>query len=164
MDIRPHVVSDAAATLAVFRAAIRGTASADYTPDQIEAWASSDIHVHDWSRRRAARNTVVATVLGDVVGFTDVDSDGYIDMLFVHPTHSRQGVASTLMQWVRGEAVGTGASTLLTHASITARPFFEAHGFTVINVLHPVIRGVPLLNHEMQLPLPEGQERANGAW
>ena len=149
VEIRPHLTSDGSASLDVFRAAIRGTASADYTPDQIEAWASPDIDVEDWSTRRASRITVVATLHNDVVGFTDVDSDGYIDMLFVHPTFGRQGVGTALLRWVLEEAARCGAHTLHTHASITAGPFFESQGFTIVAERFPVIRGVTLRNYEM---------------
>ncbi|HSI64414.1 MAG TPA: hypothetical protein VLE43_14900 [Candidatus Saccharimonadia bacterium] len=39
-------------------------------------------------------------------------------------------------------------------ASITARPLFEKLGFRVIreNIVH--VKGVELLNHSMELPLP----------
>jgi putative acetyltransferase len=40
-----------------------------------------------------------------------------------------------------------------TNASITARPFFEKHGFMVVAEQHPVIRGVEMINYKMVLPL-----------
>jgi putative acetyltransferase len=40
-----------------------------------------------------------------------------------------------------------------THASITARPFFEAHGFRVDEVRHPVRNGVTFENFAMSRPL-----------
>ncbi|MGO1383970.1 MAG: GNAT family N-acetyltransferase [Arachnia sp.] len=151
--IRPHLASDAAASLSVFKSAIRTTAAADYSTEQIRAWASPDIDVDGWSARRMAGTTVVAVIDDVVIGFTDVDIDGYIDMMFVHPDHGRRGVASALLAWTVAEASRLGASTLHTHASITARPFFEALGFTVTRKSYPMIRGVTLENHDMSRPV-----------
>ena len=46
-----------------------------------------------------------------------------------------------------------GAVELSTHASLTARPFFEAHGFAVVVEQHPVLRGVALTNFVMRRDL-----------
>ncbi|NKY39295.1 GNAT family N-acetyltransferase [Cellulomonas septica] len=152
--IRPYAPDDARATLDVFLAAIRVTAAADYTPEQLAAWAPDDVDLAAWAQRRAARRTVVAEVDGCVVGFTDVDAAGYVDMMFVDPRVGRTGVASTLLGWAHDAAVRDGASTLTTHASLTARPFFEAHGFVVTAEQHPVRRGVTLTNFAMSRRLP----------
>ncbi len=148
--VRPHLASDAAASREVFYASIRITAAADYSPGQINAWASPDITVGDWTTKRMAGNTAVAVIDDIVVGFTDVDEGGYIDMLFVHPSHGRRGVATALLGWVKAEAARLGASSLLTHASITARPFFESQGFIVIEERRPPVRGVELQNYVMR--------------
>ncbi|WP_258065505.1 hypothetical protein [Rathayibacter tritici] len=39
ITIRPYLECDAADTLAVFLAAVTETAAADYSPEQITAWA-----------------------------------------------------------------------------------------------------------------------------
>jgi putative acetyltransferase len=151
--LRPYRESDAAATLDVFRRAIRTTASRDYTPEQVAAWASDEIDVAAWSARRAAHRTVLAEVDGRVVGFTDVDEQGYVDMLFVDPDVGRTGVASALVGWVLETARDLGATELSTHASLTARPFFERQGFEVVVEQHPVLRGVELTNFVMRRDL-----------
>ncbi|HEV7948623.1 MAG TPA: GNAT family N-acetyltransferase [Glaciihabitans sp.] len=152
-QIRSYAAADAEATLDVFLSAIRATAAADYSPEQIGAWASDDITLDDWALRRANANTVVALVDGAIAGFADVDTTGYIDMMFVHPAFARRGVASALMVWAIETAKAHGATQLTTHASITARPFFEAHGFVVTEERHPTVRGVELTNFAMNRPL-----------
>jgi putative acetyltransferase len=149
MLLRPYTAQDAEATLEVFRRAIRLTAIRDYTLEQIAAWSSDDIDLSVWNTRRAARATLVADVDG-VVGFSDVDDSGYIDMLFVDPDFSRRGVAATLLALLTEQAATAGAMELTTHASITARPFFESHGFEVVKEQRPVIRGVELTNFAMR--------------
>ena len=153
MILRPFRESDAATTLDVFLRAIRTTASRDYTPEQVAAWASDDIDVAGWSARRADRRTQLAEVDGRVVGFTDVDEHGYIDMLFVDPDVARTGVASALFEWALETARDLGATELTTHASLTARPFFERQGFEVVVEQRPVLRGVGLTNFVMRRDL-----------
>jgi putative acetyltransferase len=152
-QLRPYRDEDAGATLAVFRRAIQLLASRDYRPDQVEAWASPDIDPVVWAERRSARRTQVADLDGRVVGFTDVDAAGYVDMLFVDPDVARRGVASALLDWARATARELGARELTTHASLTARPVFEAHGFTVVAEQQPVLRGVTLTNFRMRCEL-----------
>lgn len=153
LQLRHHTPDDALATLAVFRRAVHGTAAADYTPEQVAAWAPDDIDPAAWAARRGTARTRVAVRDGAVVGFTDVDAAGSIDMLFVHPHAARQGVARALLAWAVETATADGAGELTTHASITARPFFEAHGFVVVAEQHPVRRGVPLTNYRMRRTL-----------
>lgn len=163
MDLRPYRDDDAPATLDVFRRAITFLAGRDYTPEQVAAWASPDIDPVVWAERRAASRTRVAEVGGRVVGFTDVDEDGYVDMLFVDPDVARQGVGSALLRWARATAVELGAHELTTNASLTARPVFEAHGFVVVAEQHPVRRGVELTNFRMRCVLDPDARRQPGA-
>lgn len=151
--VRPYTVADAAATLDVFRRAIHTIAAVDYSPDHIEAWAPAEIELSVWARERAERNTAIADQAGAVVGFTDVDHDGYIDMLFVDPAVSRQGIASLLVAWATQQAEMSGARIMRTNASITARPFFVAAGFAVDQERHVVVRGVSMRNYAMSKSL-----------
>jgi putative acetyltransferase len=153
LRLRPYTAADAEATLAVFRRAVRTTAARDYSPAQVAAWAPDDLDVEAWGARRRARATVVAEDDGRVVGFTDVDATGYVDMMYVDPGAGRRGVATALLAWAVAEATSSGAESLRTHASITARPFFEAHGFRVDEVRHPVRNGVVFENFAMSRPL-----------
>lgn len=150
MNLRPFTSDDGPATLAIFRAAIRVTAAADYSPEQIEAWAGADVTQEQWRAKRASTDTVVAEIDGRVAGFTDLDDSGYLDMLFVDPELTRRGVATALLEWVLAKARDQGIPEIYTHASVTARPFFEHHGFTVTQQRHPVIRGVQLANFVMR--------------
>ena len=48
------------------------------------------------------------------------------------------------------EARRVGLARLFTEASITARPFFEAHGFTVLAAQVVTCRGVEFVNYRME--------------
>ena len=153
MSLRAYDESDAEATLRVFLRAVRVTASKDYSPEQIAAWGSDDISLDVWAVKRLQTDTVVAVEGDEVLGFSDVDDSGYIDMMFVDPAVTRRGVASALLEHVTRVAREHGAVELTTYASLTARPFFEKHGFVVVEERRPVLRGVSLTNFSMRKPL-----------
>lgn len=154
MEVRPYAETDAPATLSVFLAAVTETASVHYSAEQIAAWARPDKRdLNVWNSARTSRNTYVATIGAEVAGFSDVGVDGYIDMMFVAPEFGRRGVAGALLAHLHDVAVGAGASELSTNASITARPFFEQHGFAVIAEQHPITLGVEMTNYKMTFPL-----------
>jgi hypothetical protein len=68
----------------VFIAAVTRTASADYTAEQVQAWAQPERRdVGTWHRAMLARHSFVATIGGELAGFSDVRPDGYLDMMYV---------------------------------------------------------------------------------
>ena len=155
--IRPYEHSDAPATLAVFISAVTETASADYTAEQVQAWAQPGRRdVGTWHAAMLARDSIVATIGGELAGFSDVSPDGYVDMMFVSPRHQRRGVARQLLAHLEAHARCAGTPGLSADASITARPFFERHGFTVEAEQHPVKAGVELTNYRIRKELRQG--------
>lgn len=148
IHVREYKSTDANTTLRIFQEAIRVTASADYTPDQIAVWARRrDIATWDASMRR--RQSYVAVVNDQGAGFSDISEDGYIDMLYVAPEFARKGVARELVTFLEKLARTYGAKQLSANVSITARTFFEAGGFAVVAEQHPVINDVVLTNFRM---------------
>lgn len=138
--IRPYGERDFATLCAIFLRAIKETASADYSPRQIAAWAQVD--EARWRQKIAASRVLVAVKEASPVGFITTVDD-YIDLLFVSPDYSRQGIASALLKR-RPERV------LTVEASITAKPFFERHGFSVIEQQQVEARGERFLNYRMR--------------
>ncbi|CAN7598826.1 GNAT family N-acetyltransferase [Caballeronia sp. LjRoot34] len=149
--IRRYEAADLDAVISVFLRSVRGVASRDYDAGQIAAWAQVDRDV--WSRRRLDRPTWVGLIDGVIAGFIDLESSGHIDMLFVDPASQRRGVASALLDAVENAARMQRLAVLDTDASITARPFFERHGFRVIRSQDVVLRGQWLTNFRMEKQL-----------
>jgi putative acetyltransferase len=129
--IRAYRPTDLDAVISIFLAAIRETASRDYTPAQIDAWAQADRD--GWAVRRLSRPTWVAVIDESAVGFTDLEPDGHLDMMFVRPAHQCVGVATALFNTVEAAARSQGLPRIFTEASITARPFFERQGLSVVS-------------------------------
>ncbi|CAN7579476.1 GNAT family N-acetyltransferase [Caballeronia sp. LjRoot31] len=149
--IRRYEAADLDAVISVFLRSVRGVASRDYDAGQIAAWAQVDRDV--WSRRRLDRPTWVGLIDGVIAGFIDLESSGHIDMLFVDPASQRRGVASALLDAVENAARVQRLAILDTDASITARPFFERHGFQVIRSQDVALRGQWLTNFRMEKQL-----------
>ncbi len=156
MEFRPYADRDAAATRRVFERAVRITASADYTNQQVEAWAPVSVDTSElsaWAAARSAATTIVAVEGQAVVGFADLVRPSLLDMLYVDPAASRRGIGSALVRQIASIAREGGATDLQTYASLTARPVFERLGFVVIEERTPVVRGVAMMNFRMRLAL-----------
>lgn len=91
-----------------------------------------------WDASFLAHTTLVAEAEGIIVGFADLADDGYLDRLYVHKDWQGRGVATALCDALPGAK--------LTHASLTARPFFEQRGWQVVKEQRVERRGVLLTN------------------
>lgn len=99
-----------------------------------------------WDRSLTAHFTLVAEENGVITGFGDMDPTGYLDRLFVHRDFQGRGIASALCDRLEPSVSGP----ITTHASITARPFFEKRGYRVIKEQQVERRGVLLTNFVME--------------
>ncbi|WP_198929016.1 GNAT family N-acetyltransferase [Rhizobium sp. AC27/96] len=148
-SIKAYLPDDARATIDIFLRAIRETASKDYSPEQIAAWAKVD-DAEVWAQYRASRPTWLAMNGPMPVGFTDLKPDGCLDMMFVDPDHQGKGIASLLLATVENAARDQGLRRIFTEASLTARPFFERRGFVVLAAQQVQKRGQTLTNFRME--------------
>lgn len=148
VEVRPYRPEDLDAVIGIFESAVRDTASTDYDPAQIEAWARIDRA--RWAARRLRGYCRVAWIGPKAAGFADLEPCGRLDMLYVQSAHGRRGVARALLRTVESTAVGIGLRTLRTEASLTARPFFEAAGFRVVEEETVMRNGQAFRRHRMQ--------------
>lgn len=149
LNIRKYKESDFDDLCEIFLRAVIETASEDYSPRQIAAWAQID--VSRWQDKLTHSRVQVAVINDRPVGF--ITAVGcYIDLLFVSPEYIRRGVASALFDaLVRQLPQGM----LTVDASITAKPFFERHGFQVLQQQSVESRGVRFVNYHMALKRSE---------
>lgn len=153
--LRAFKPDDATALLDLFRDTIRRVNSRDYALDQIRAWASEDIDPAHWASRFGGRFVAVAEESGCPVGFAELENNGHIDRVYVSADRQRKGVGRMLLAAMVGEARQLGITRLFTEASITARPFFEAHGFVVLAPQLVSCRGAEFINYRMERVLAE---------
>jgi len=131
MQIREILPHDYPAIAQLFYETVRTINRRDYTDAQVQAWAPRPDDSGRFQLRLHGTYAVVAEDQGEVVGFSNLTETGLIDFLYVHAQRQRQGTASQLLHHLEATARSRGRTSLITHASITAKPFFEEQGFTV---------------------------------
>lgn len=123
----------------------------DYTQEQLQAWAPSNIHhSHPHWQKLLSNIAVIAEIGDDIVGFGDMTHEGYLDRLFVHKNYQRRGIASLIVQSLEVSARNRGITSITTEASITAKPFFESKGYRIIQEQQKKHSGVILTNYLME--------------
>ena len=160
MHIRKYQPGDAPVLRDIFFATVRNINKRDYSEAQVRAWAPDDYDSAAWCERLEANQPFVACVKEQVVGFADVQSDGYIDHFFCHAKYQGQGVGKALMAAIMQAACEQGIPRLYSHVSITAKPFFLCHGFQVVKEQQVTIRGEQLTNFLMEKQLLDTAETA----
>ncbi|WP_349947073.1 GNAT family N-acetyltransferase [Lacrimispora sp. BS-2] len=147
MIIREYNSKDIEEITALFYDTVHGICARDYTKEQLDAWASKDMDRDAWDRSLKEHHSLVAVKNGMIAGFGDMDDTGYLDRLYVHKDYQGQGIATLLCD--RLEA-GFPGGTVTTHASITAKPFFESRGYRVFKEQQVERKGVILTNYVMK--------------
>jgi len=150
MRIRRFNPGEESALFEIYHSAIHLIARRDYTQAQVNAWAPSDLDHDLWVSRIGGINPFVAEIDDELVGYADVQENGYIDHFFVSGRHPRQGIGSALMAVLESEARRLGIATLASDVSRTAQPFFRSFGFEVVEQRVPVMRGVEVPNALMR--------------
>lgn len=144
--IRKYRPEDCLPMAELFCDTVHTIAARDYTPQQLQAWAPGLPDVERWNQSFLEHHTLVAEIDGHIVGFADMDESGYLDRLYVHKDYQRQGVATALCNAVEQACE---SENFTTHASVTARSFFERRGYLVVREQEVERYGVLLKNYAM---------------
>lgn len=147
MILRPYRSEDCPALARLFYDTVHTVNARDYTPEQREAWADGHVDLAAWDESFLAHHTLVAEESSEILGFADMDNMGYLDRLYVHKDYQGRGVATALCDALEAACP---AKAFTTHASLTARPFFEGRGYRVLRRQTVVRRGVALDNFVME--------------
>ena len=153
MLIRNFRPGDEPALHAVFHSAVHLVACADYSAEQIAAWAPADMDRARWAARMQGIRPFVVERGGEVVAYADVQPGGYIDHFFVSGHHPRQGIGGLLMRHLHLIATARRMTTLTSDVSRTAQPFFAHFGFHIGEQRTPALRGVVIPNALMRKDL-----------
>ena len=150
IELRKYKTSDCPAIAGLFYDTVHTVNLADYTQDQVNAWAAGKVDLEAWDRSFREHDTVVAVEGKEIVGFGDMDETGYLDRLYVHKDYQREGIATAICDALESAAVNRpGVVKITTHASITARPFFLSRGYRVMKEQQVERAGVLLTNYVM---------------
>ena len=133
----------------LFYSTIHNVNIRDYDENQIEAWAPCDFDLNIAIQKFRDIDPFVAIKNETIIGYADIQPDGLIDHFYCHHEFQRQGVGRVLFAAIEKEAVKHGISKLHSNVSITARPFFEAMGFSVEKEQIITVRDQQLKNFRM---------------
>lgn len=148
MWIRRYEPEDLGQITALFYDTVHAVNAADYAPEQLDAWADGAPDLDRWNGSLLAHHSLVAVEGRDlIVGFGDIDGTGYLDRLYVHKDRQGLGIATALCDRLER---AVDAPVITTHASITARPFFEGRGYRVLREQRVERHGVQMTNYVME--------------
>jgi putative acetyltransferase len=150
MNVRLYQPHDAAAVAHVFTESVHSSGAADYSPEQLLAWAPKPADIEHWRRKLSKLICFVAEIDSRIVGFVTFEPNGHLDHLYVHSRFQRQGVASALYRRLENEARPRAIHRIFAEASITARPFFERAGFRLIAAQEVKHGAISFINYRME--------------
>ena len=148
--LRKFQIGDETELRKLFFTTIRTVNIHDYSKAQVQAWAPDEYDHQAWLDKMLSLGPFVAKFEGQIVGYSDVQADGYINHFFCHAGFQGKGVGKTLMQTLHKAALQQGNKRLYSHVSISAKPFFEHFAFNTIKQQSVEIRGQKLRNFVME--------------
>lgn len=124
ITLRKYAPDDLNEITELFYNTVHSVNAADYSKEQLDVWATGQVDMEAWNKSLLSHYSVVALIDETIVGFGDIDDTGYLDRLYVH--------------------------RIITHASITAKSFFERRGYKVVNEQQVIREGTHLTNYVME--------------
>lgn len=121
----------------------------DYNPEQIKIWTSSIENTERWLNRIRDQYVLIAEIRGKIAGYGSLRANDYLDLLYVHKDYQRKGIAGLLCDCIEKEAIRRNGTEIQSDVSITARPFFEKKGYTVVKEQKNMIKNVEIVNFKM---------------
>lgn len=149
-QIRPYQIGEEPLLRELYYQTIHQVNQRDYSAEQREAWAPERYDENAWAMRLLQSEPFVALDHDIIVGFADVQSDGYIDFFFCHHAYQGKGVGKALMQHLLKTGKRFGVKRFYANVSITAMPFFQHCGFTIKREQQVKVRSVVMTNYLME--------------
>lgn len=144
MIIRQYKNTDFEAVSKLFYQTVHCVNAKHYSKKQLDAWTDCCGRLRTKRNDLLKQTTLIAEINGVTAGFGSIDKSGCLDLLFTHKDFQNQGVATALCNELE-----KGFVVIKTYASVTAKPFFENRGYTVIEEREVERAGVKLKNFEM---------------
>mgnify|MGYP002535071115 FL=1 len=146
MVLREYKPLDCEALAELFYNTVHRVNIKDYTKEQLDVWATGSVDLEKWNQSFEEHYSLVAIDNEVIIGFGDINKAGYLDRLFVHSEYQRKGIATAICSQLEHAVQGN----IVTHASITARPFSEKRGYRIIREQQVERQGVFLTNFIME--------------
>ena len=145
MQLRKYRTSDCEQLAELFYHTVHSVNAKDYTEEQLNVWAAGQVDLEKWNQSLQEHYSIVAVENEVIVGFGDIDRTGYLDRLYVHSGYQGKGIATAICNRLESAV----QENIVTHASITAKPFFEKRGYKVVQEQQVERQGIFLTNFVM---------------
>ncbi|MFN3194382.1 MAG: GNAT family N-acetyltransferase [Chlorobiota bacterium] len=155
ISIRRAKENDLDKIVSLFERTVSVINSKHYSPTEIEAWLDDPTR-SDRFLSKIETQLFYACVdeNDDVVGFSSITEEGYLDLMYVSTNHQREGIGQLLMEQMLVAAKIRNCKTIEADVSITAVPFFERNGFEIVREQYVERNGVKIKNFKMIKTLP----------
>jgi putative acetyltransferase len=157
--IRAFRPEDAPALSELTLAAIATLGLRAYSAKQVIAWAARHLGPPQFIRDDSQGDLILVALSpeGSPAAYTVLREGGLVHMLYCHPDHAGQGLATALLAAAEEAARAAGVSRLHAEASEISRPVFARAGFALLCRCDFVIRlgdeDIPMHNYAMEKPL-----------
>ncbi len=161
MPIRLAKDEDFAAIARLHRQTIRNVNSKDYDKDIVDIW-SSNTNAQKFRDSAHKCKRWVATENSKVVGFCDHGKQCELWGLYIHKDYIGKGIGSRLLKKAEESMKKGGCKKISIKSTLTAREFYEKHGYKVVKKDSHQIenRKIPIFIMEKPLP-PHCSPRSN---
>lgn len=146
ITLRPYQSTDLNQSTTLFYETIHTINAQDYSKEQLDVWATRQIDNQAWDLRFTKDITYVAVLENIIVGFANIQPNGYLDCLYVHKDYQHKGIATKLCDTL--ESLVT-TKEIMVHSSITAQGFFAKRNYKTIKQQEVIRQGVKLTNFIM---------------
>jgi len=146
MNIRKYMPGEELLLHEVFFSSIHENATEFYSKEQLQAWAPADFDKEKWKAKIKAINPFVMMLNNEIVGYADLQKDGYIDHFFVKGGFAGKGLGSKLIQKILKEAEKLKIPCLYSNVSLAAQSLFTKHGFRIEKKQQVLMNGLILEN------------------
>jgi putative acetyltransferase len=151
MKIREYTFEDAEAHAEVHRQSVRGIASEDYSDEVIEAWSAKE---PEDSPIEEEKVRFVAEEDGEIVGFSDYNMETKeLSGLYVKPGYTGRGIGEKLLEKAEKDAKKNDLERLWCKSTITAKEFYQRHGYEIVEETNHQIEGLNMKVYRMEKDL-----------
>ena len=103
MYLRRYQKDDCKAMLELFYNTVHTINIKDYTKEQCNAWTFNIKNINQWHQRFTSSFTVVAVESDQVIGFRNINEQGFMDMLYVHHEYQNRKIATLICERLEKE-------------------------------------------------------------
>ena len=153
MTVRPFATTDTRVLADLYRDSVRGLGAQRYTPTQVEAWASSADDLEGFEAKLSYGFTLVSLEEDIIAAFGALFGWDSVSLLYCAPRFARRGHATAIYAQLEAASREHRVARLTSTASYLSRPFFEKHGFSLVEIERTRFGGADFERFKMEKPL-----------